>query len=99
MFGWTQLPSRSDYSLLFLHFSTVQMPQMDARLTVCYLRAWARETCLQCAETAADCALYCTALQTGVLPCETTCVLRLQAPEHSGSDDQFDPALRCLAVT
>lgn len=75
------------------------MFQMDARLTVHYFVAQEEGRALQCAEMAADCASTCTALQAGVLPCETTCVLRLQAPEHTGSNDQFDPALCCWAVT
>lgn len=75
------------------------MFQMAARLTVGYFMAHEEGRALQCAEMGADCAPYCTALQAGVLPCETTCVLRLQAPEHSGSNDQFDPALCCWAAT
>lgn len=74
------------------------MFQMDARLTVGYLMAQKERRALQCAVMAADCAPYCTALQAGILPCETICILRLQAPKHSGSDDQFDPALLCWAT-
>lgn len=73
---------------------------MDARLTAGYfVGSLRRDVALQRAEMAAERAPCCTALQAGVLPCETTCVLRLQAPEHSRSDDQFDPALCCWAAT
>lgn len=55
---------------------------MDARLALAFFFFVAREKrrALQCVEMAADCALYCTALQAGVLPCETIRVLCLQAP-------------------
>lgn len=75
------------------------MFQMDARLTVGNFVAQEERRALQCAVMAADCAPYCTALQAGVLPCETICILRLEALEHSSSDDQFDPALCCWAAT